>query len=489
MDDGWGGGAAVDGKARLVVVGYTVQVSDLTWPLTISHRGGAGIYPENSWEAKTASVSSGFLPEFDLRTLADGRTLVSCHDETVDRTMTNIGPGAVSSKTVPEWRRARVAPSIAGGHEGRPLLWDEVLDTWGGRVVLVPELKEPAAVPTFLDGVSRRGLQQSVIAQTFSWSAARQLAAAGLTTLYLSSECPDQTPAAIRNAGIALVGADLDRWTAAEVRAMQAAGLRTLGFTVETLGQARTPLALTCDGLFSNDAWATTESIPVRSGDPFGEGIRPYGMGLPYTVADGVAVPMPSPPIRLVGPALGFTQPTPAVAYAPQPWAGTHLRPPVRVAMTLHFGASRAADEVSQADGLGFVLHAHHNSRSAHDPGAAGPALSFLVQRDGRLSVWSWARARPPTQLGSSPHRPRGSAAFAPAGRESVVDLVVQWERDGVTMTADSRSRGEGFLPAQHLRVPSVPGYPQDLGLTLRWPASRVGPAGLISAVSVALLP
>lgn len=184
-------GAGAAGQRRE----HATRVSDLVHPVTISHRGGPNIYPENSWEAKSGSVSSGFVPEFDLRLLADGTTLVSCHDPTVDRTMTNIGAGAVDGKTVPEWRRARIRPAIPGGREGRPILWDEVLDRWGGRVVLVPELKEPAATGVFLDGVVRRGLQSSVLAQTFDWVVARQVAAAGVETLFLSTRYPVQSPA------------------------------------------------------------------------------------------------------------------------------------------------------------------------------------------------------------------------------------------------------------------------------------------------------
>src|SRR4028119_1463187 len=120
-----------DGRLSPGGASYATQVSDLVYPLTISHRGGPNIYPENSWEAKRGSVGFGFIPEFDLRLLADGRTLVSCHDATADRTMNNIGTGPVSSKNGAHWKSARIKPAIPGGAEGRPLFWDEVLDRWG----------------------------------------------------------------------------------------------------------------------------------------------------------------------------------------------------------------------------------------------------------------------------------------------------------------------------------------------------------------------
>lgn len=140
--------------------------------LTISHGGGPGVYPEHSWEAKSGSIASGFIPEFDLRLLADGPTLVNCHDVTVGRTMNNIGTGPVSSKTVSQWQRARIKPAIPGGAEGRPVFWDEVLDRWAGRVVLVAELKDPSAVDVFLDSVLSRGVAPSILAKSFDLATA-----------------------------------------------------------------------------------------------------------------------------------------------------------------------------------------------------------------------------------------------------------------------------------------------------------------------------
>lgn len=137
--------------------------------LTISHGGGPGVYPEHSWEAKSGSIASGFIPEFDLRLLADGRTLVNCHDVTVDRTMNNIGTGPVSSKTVSHWQRARIKPAIPGGAEGRPVFWDEVLGRWAGRVVLVAELKDPSAVDVFLDSVLSRGVAPASWLSRSTW--------------------------------------------------------------------------------------------------------------------------------------------------------------------------------------------------------------------------------------------------------------------------------------------------------------------------------
>ena len=446
---------------------WATRVADLVYPLTISHRGGPNIYPENSWEAKTGSVTSGFVPEFDLQLLADGRTLVSCHDATVDRTMTGIGSGHVSTKTVTEWKRARIRPAIPGGREGRPILWDEVLDRWGGVVVLVPELKDPAGADVFVDGVVRRGLQASVLAQTFDWTIARRIAAAGIETLFLSHHPPTR-PEAVLAAGIGSVGADLRHWTPADVAAAHAAGLRVIGFTVGTCAEARSPVALACDGVFSDDAWLTTDSIPVQSGDPFGDGVRPFGMGQPYR-SPGVEVL--DPPLRLVGRSLGWSAPTGVVTYARAPWAGP-VEQPARVSVRVHFGPS-----ADQGDTAGFVLLRDAVERWFDEGGCPGQeALLFVVGRDGRLQGWSYADGSAPVPLGGEAVPPLPLVA---PGAEGVVDFSVVL----TGTTARLHAQGGGAVADVVLDGVRSPG---PAGLLLRWPGTRApGFPGFLSDVTV----
>lgn len=454
------------GAARV----WATRVSDLAYPLTISHRGGPNIYPENSWEAKSGSVAAGFVPEFDLQLLADGRTLVSCHDATVDRTMTGIAPGHVSAKTVTEWKRARIRPAIPGGREGRPILWDEVLDTWGGVVVLVPELKDPAGAAVFVEGVTRRGLQASVLAQTFDWTIAQRVAAAGVETLFLSHRCPAR-PAEVLAAGVGFVGADLRHWTRDQVVAVQAAGLRVIGFTVASRAESRSAVAQACDGLFSDDAWLTTDSIPRQSGDPFGDGVRPFGMGQPYR-SPGVEVL--DPPLRLAGRSLGWSAATGAVTYARAPWAGP-VEQPVRVAMRIHFGPSD-----DQTENAGFVLLRDSADRMFVDGPAPGQdALVLVVGRDGRLQGWSHVDGSGPRALLTP--RPATAPLVAP-GAEGVVDLSAVLTATTVRLHA----QGGGATADAVVEHASSPG---PAGLVLRWPGTRApGFPGFISDVTVAPL-
>jgi glycerophosphoryl diester phosphodiesterase len=468
----WGRGkAATDPDGQVPHAAYATRVSDLVYPLTISHRGGPNIYPENSWEAKEGSVSFGFVPEFDLQLLADGKTLVSCHDATVDRTMNNIGKGLVNTKTVAEWKRARIKPAVPGGREGRPIIWDEVLDRWGGQVVLVPELKDSTAAHVLIEGIVQRGLQHSVIAQSFDWQVARRLAGANIETLFLSDAYPTQTPREIVDAGIDFVGGSISFWTTADVVAMQAAGLKVLLYTVNTVDEANTPLALAADGLFSNDAWLTTESIPVQSGDPFDQGIRPYGMGAPYR-SGGTEVL--SPKLRLAGRALGWSTSPASVTYARAPWVGVVTRP-VRLSLRIHFGPS-----TDQTENAGFVLLGDAATRTFADGASSGQnALLFVVRRDGRLGAWKYVDGAAAAAL-AAPTIP--AVPFVRAGTEGIVDLSV------VLDTAAVRVHAQGGSTVADLYVADT-FTPTNLGLVLRWPGTEApGFPGFLSDISVAPL-
>lgn len=72
-------------------------------PLVIAHRGGAGLWPENTLHAfeRAAALGADVL-ELDVRSSADGE-LVVFHDATVERT--TDGAGRVAEKTVAELKR------------------------------------------------------------------------------------------------------------------------------------------------------------------------------------------------------------------------------------------------------------------------------------------------------------------------------------------------------------------------------------------------
>jgi glycerophosphoryl diester phosphodiesterase len=74
-----------------------------TRPLVIAHRGGAGLWPENTLHAfESAAALGADVLELDVRSSADGE-LVVFHDPTLERT--TDGAGRVAEKTVAELKR------------------------------------------------------------------------------------------------------------------------------------------------------------------------------------------------------------------------------------------------------------------------------------------------------------------------------------------------------------------------------------------------
>ena len=74
------------------VVDHPYFDQDNNRPLVIAHRGGAGLWPENTMHAFEQAVHFGVdVLETEIRSTADG-TLVLIHDSTVDRTTNGTGP-------------------------------------------------------------------------------------------------------------------------------------------------------------------------------------------------------------------------------------------------------------------------------------------------------------------------------------------------------------------------------------------------------------
>src|SRR4051794_33026759 len=151
------------------MTGATVEA--LTFPLVIAHRGGANLFPENTMAAYECAAALGCraIEAGDLQLTADG-VLVAMHDATVDRTTT--GSGNVADYSLSGIRTLRVdASTWFGGHwADQPVpTFTEILDRLGGSAVLVPESKTvgPATTMAIVDAVIARGLQKSVIIQSF----------------------------------------------------------------------------------------------------------------------------------------------------------------------------------------------------------------------------------------------------------------------------------------------------------------------------------
>jgi glycerophosphoryl diester phosphodiesterase len=145
-------------------------------PLVMAHRGGAGLWPENTAHAFAGAVALGVdVLEMDLHSTADG-ALVVIHDAAVDRT-TN-GAGRVNSLTLADLKQldAGYRWTNDGGRtypfRGKgitiPTL-GEVLDEFP-RVRLNIDIKQgqPALATSFCRTLRERGATGRVTVASFS---------------------------------------------------------------------------------------------------------------------------------------------------------------------------------------------------------------------------------------------------------------------------------------------------------------------------------
>jgi len=145
-------------------------------PLVIAHRGGAGIFPENTLPAFLGSAGLGAdILELDVRRTADG-FLVVIHDETVDRTTDGSGP--VAGFTLEELKELdagyRFRPPNSTGkfpHRGRGLTVPTLHEVFTALPAkhLIVEVKEddPAAADAVVALVREFGREGTTLAASF----------------------------------------------------------------------------------------------------------------------------------------------------------------------------------------------------------------------------------------------------------------------------------------------------------------------------------
>ncbi|MFG2646636.1 glycerophosphodiester phosphodiesterase [Streptomyces sp. NPDC048436] len=231
-----------------------------------AHRGGALEVPENSMSGLVAAYARGTAQviDVDTRILRDG-TLVAMHDATLDRTTTSRGP--VRSLTLHQWQHVRLHPGgrLPGGwREERPPTVAEVLDRFGGRIVLMLEAKDPRSLRKLGALISARGLTRSVFVNSndpgVAWRAHRM----GLMAQLWRSRAQMRTDRPERWAGFVDVldvdhqARDLDL-----LRAVASGVPRVWAHTVTTARQRDRALRLGCNGVIT-DAPGLLARTPVK---------------------------------------------------------------------------------------------------------------------------------------------------------------------------------------------------------------------------------
>ncbi|WP_157970508.1 glycerophosphodiester phosphodiesterase [Nakamurella deserti] len=169
--------SAAAGRAPVTVDGWRASWTE---PVLVAHRGSGDTYPEHTMVAYQAAVDWGATAmEVSVGITSDG-VLICMHDATYDRTTT--GSGRIDAQPASVLDDIRVLQPQLGAYWVRnappvPLL-EDVLDRFGGRLVLCLEAKNRAAYAPMMAAVVRRGLQRSVMVKVHHTSDVLALAAA-----------------------------------------------------------------------------------------------------------------------------------------------------------------------------------------------------------------------------------------------------------------------------------------------------------------------
>ncbi|MCT9088602.1 glycerophosphodiester phosphodiesterase family protein [Streptomyces sp. ASQP_92] len=217
--------------------------------LTIGHRGVMGVEPENTLRSFVRAERAGMdVIELDLHLSKDG-ALVVMHDAEVDRTTDGTGP--IGELTLAELRE------LDAGQGERVPVFEEVLDAV--KTPIQAEIKDTAAARALAEVILRRDLVGRVEVISFHDAALAEIAALvpGLRTGLVDDDWgPDLLDRALAVGAKSLV-LSIERITFETVERAHTAGLKVIGWTVNTQDQLRLVRALQLDG-------ATTDHPEIR---------------------------------------------------------------------------------------------------------------------------------------------------------------------------------------------------------------------------------
>ena len=392
----------------------TGLVDTLVAPVYLSHRGGLLVYPEHSMEGYRASMAAGAGLEMDVQALSDG-TLILCHDATVDRTMT--GAGNVSSFTKAQWLDMRLKAARAGGSYAVPPMFADVLDEFGGRALITPELKASAARTAFIAAITRRSLERSVIAHSVVYADAQAIAAAGICTAYQSDLIgtggSNPTFAAVRASGIEFVSCATTVATQYLTDAV-AAGLKPLLYTPNTKAAAATEIARGAFGVFTDDPWHVTGRFPRQNFEP--RDALPYpGMGRGSN-SDASNVYFIGRQLRQANTSLFVS--------VPLSWAGTRPTGNVRLYFTADYKAGS-----DQTKWIGVAFGAYPDEDTWYYDGAVTGQNAYhcIARRNGTMAIYKATSGGSPSNLVA-----QTGATAVPSGAEGTVRFMLEINSSGI---------------------------------------------------------
>lgn len=199
-----------------------------------------GVEPENTLRSFVAAQRAGLdLIELDLHLSKDG-ALVVMHDAEVDRTTDGSGP--IAEKTLSELR------ALDAGRGERVPVFEEVLDAVD--TPLQAEIKDVAAARELARVMLERDLVARVEVSSFHDEAVAEIGrlVPGVRTALIAGRYGPEVVERAVAVGAPTLCLDIRRITLETVEHARAAGLRIIGWTVNTQEQLRLVRALELDG-------------------------------------------------------------------------------------------------------------------------------------------------------------------------------------------------------------------------------------------------
>lgn len=160
-------------------------VTNTAYPALAAHRGGAGVWPQNTMTAfrNAEQQRPGVALEMDVQALKDG-TLVIFHDDTVNSLSANGATGKVKDLTLAQWKTLRIKHPT-GGTPAPAATLAEVLNEFGGKnIPLLVELKDVNAANKFVETLWP--YRDQVIVQSFDPTIVSRMVRTGFHTLQLA---------------------------------------------------------------------------------------------------------------------------------------------------------------------------------------------------------------------------------------------------------------------------------------------------------------
>lgn len=175
-------------------------IVDTEYPVLVAHRGGAGLWPQNTMTAfqKSTDAVPGVALEMDVVALKDG-TLVTFHDDRVDELSSNGMTGRVKDMTRAQWSKLRIkGPGTAAAAAS---LFEDVLDEYGDTdTLLLVELKDYSVADKFIESVWP--YREQIIVQSFDDSMTTRFVKSGLHAIQLADFSPDKLIPGVHSVGV-----------------------------------------------------------------------------------------------------------------------------------------------------------------------------------------------------------------------------------------------------------------------------------------------